>query len=227
MIPGEPVSQSTPARLWDGPTRLVHWGLVGLIGFSWWSAETERMEWHRWSGYAVLALVVFRVVWGLVGPDSARFSRFVKGPRAIAAYAKTFSSRSPSETPGHNPLGALSVVAILGLLSTQVITGLFAVDVDGLESGPLSDRVDFETGRQFADWHHWSFAGLQVLIVLHVAAVVFYLAYKRSNLVGPMITGRRVFDRDPELRFAPLWRAAPVAILAGLLAWWISTGLRV
>ena len=123
-------------------------------------------------------------------------------------------------------MGALSVLALLAVLVVQVATGLFAVDVDAIEAGPLSDRVSFETGRLLAKWHHWSFTALEVLVVLHLAAVVFYLVYKRSNLVGPMITGRRWFASDPALRFAPWWRVLLVALIAFALMAWVSKGLR-
>jgi cytochrome b len=108
----------------------------------------------------------------------------------------------------------------------QVTTGLFAVDVDAIEAGPLSDRVDFDTGRLLAKWHHWSFTALEALVVLHLAAVAFYLAYKRLELIGPMVTGRRRFAADPGLSFASPWRALAVAAFAGAFAWWASKGLR-
>jgi cytochrome b len=214
-------------RLWDVPTRLVHWALVVLLGFSWWSAETGRLEQHRWSGYTVLALLVFRILWGLWGSASARFTNFVRGPAATAAYLRTMPSRTHVVSPGHNPLGAWSVLAILTVLAIQVTTGLFAVDVDGLESGPLSERVSFDLGRRFAGWHEISFAVLQALVALHIAAVAFHLVYKRYDLLSPMITGRARFAVDPGLRFAPLWRALLTAILALLAAWWVSRGFRV
>jgi cytochrome b len=215
------------ARLWDGPTRIVHWGLVVLIALAWWSAESDHLQWHRWSGYGVLGLLVFRLIWGFAGSRSARFASFVRGPTAMVNYMRTLASRAPSDHPGHNPLGALSVLAILAALCLQVVSGLFAVDVDGLESGPLSDRVSFDTGRWWARWHHWSFWCIEALVVIHVAAVVFYLVYKRSNLVTPMITGRRAFATDPALTFSPLWRAALAAAVAAGLTWWVMTGLRV
>jgi cytochrome b len=218
--------RSIRARLWDGPTRLVHWALVALVGFAWWSAETDHLEWHRWSGYGVLGLLVFRLIWGFAGSASARFASFVRGPAATLAYVRTLPSRARKDLPGHNPLGAWSVLALLALLIAQVVTGLFAVDVDGLESGPLSDRVSFDLGRRFADWHAMSFTALKALVVLHLAAVAFYLAYKRADLIGPMITGRARFETGPELRFAPLWRALVAAVVAGLLAWWVAKGLR-
>jgi cytochrome b len=222
------MAESPPfrARLWDGPTRIVHWAVVILVGFSWWAGEAGRMNWHRWAGYAVLGLLVFRLLWGFVGSASARFASFVRGPAATLAYARTLPLRAHAETPGHNPLGAWSVLAILATLVAQVVTGLFAVDIDGVESGPLSDRVDFDLGRSFAEWHHWSFWALEALVALHVAAIVFYAAYKRANLVRPMITGRASFSRDPALSFAPLWRAALVAAVAAFVVWWVANGLR-
>jgi cytochrome b len=214
------------ARLWDGPTRIVHWALVASIGFAWWSGEAGRLEWHRWSGYGVLALLAFRLIWGVAGSESARFTSFVRGPLATLAYVRTLPQRARSEVPGHNPLGAWSVLALLLVIGAQVVTGLFAVDVDGLESGPLSDRVSFDLGRRFADWHQTSFTALEALVALHLAAVAFYLAYKRSNLVGPMLTGRGRFAEDPALRFASWWRWVLAAAAAGLLAWWVAKGLR-
>jgi cytochrome b len=114
----------------------------------------------------------------------------------------------------------------MGAIVAQVVTGLFTVDTDGLESGPLSDRVSFETGRVFAQWHEWSFTAIQVLVVLHLAAIIFYLVHKRSNLIGPMITGRRTLAEDPGLKFAPVWLAALIAVLAAGLTWWVMKGLR-
>ena len=217
---------SVRARLWDAPVRIVHWGLVLLIGFSWWSAETDRLQWHRWSGYAVIGLLVFRVLWGLWGSRSARFSSFVKGPGATLGYLRSLPSRAPADTPGHNPLGALSVLAILGVLAFQVATGLFAVDIDAFEAGPLSDRVDFETGRMISEWHEASFTVLQVLVAVHVAAVLWYLFWKRSNLISAMFTGRRRFAKDPGLTFAPWWLVLATALVAAAAAWALSKGLR-
>ena len=213
-------------KLWDGPTRLVHWALVVLIGFAWWAGETGHMDWHRWSGYGVIGLLVFRLIWGFAGSASARFASFVRGPRTTLAYLRTLPGRARTEVPGHNPLGAWSVLAILAALVAQVVTGLFAVDVDGIESGPLADKVSFDTGRTLAAWHHWAFWALEVLVALHVAAVVFYLAYKGSNLVGPMLTGRGRFSEDPGLRFAPAWRLLVAAVVAGFVAWWAAKGFR-
>jgi cytochrome b len=214
------------ARLWDAPTRIVHWALVALIGFAWWSAEAEKLQWHRWSGYAILGLLAFRLAWGVVGSRNARFASFVKGPLKTLSYLRTLPNRDPTDVPGHNPLGAWSVVAILLVLAAQIVTGLFAVDIDAFEGGPLSDRVSFDLGREIAEWHELAFTVLQVLVALHVLAVAFYFVWKRSNLIGPMITGRRRVAADPGLSFAPLWLTVVVALAAAGFAWWVSKGAR-
>ena len=212
IAPG-PVETPAPVvsatRVWDLPTRLVHWSFVLGVAISWWTAETGRLEWHRWSGYTLLGLLLFRLYWGFTGGSTARFGNFVRGPRAVAAYLR--GSWSPQA--GHNPLGALSVLALLGLLLLQIVFGLFAVDVDGIESGPLSLYVSFETGRACAEWHELVFNVLMTLIILHVVAVLYYLFRKRQNLVGAMITGRRAFAGD----VAPITRGSVVHLVIGIV----------
>jgi cytochrome b len=207
-------------RVWDAPTRLVHWLLVGLVSFSWWTAISHRMTWHLYSGYALLGVLIFRVYWGFLGSSTSRFAQFVKGPRAIWDY---LCSRAAPPSPGHNPLGALSVLALLGLLLSQVVLGLFSVDVDGLESGPLSHLVSFEAGRECARLHHLGFDVLKILVVLHVSAVAFYGLVKGDDLVRPMITGSKAWASGPAPRveFAPHWRAALGIALAAGVVWWI------
>lgn len=221
----EDAARRSKAAVWDLPVRVVHWALVGLIGFSWYAAKDGLMDWHRLSGYAVFGLLAFRVLWGFFGPSTARFASFVKGPRAVRLYVGTLRSRTTAGGVGHNPLGALSVIVLLLILCTQVGTGLFAVDVDGIESGPLSDWVSFNRGRSLALLHHVCFTALQVLVVLHVAAVLFYLVYKRDNLIWPMITGKR---RSDAAGMTPASRIALVASIAvaGFLAWFASKGFR-
>ena len=209
--------------LWDLPTRIVHWALVLLIPFSWWSAEEHHMDWHRLSGYVILGLLTFRLIWGLVGSSSARFASFVRGPRDVVAYARGLGGA----VLGHNPIGGWNVVALLTLLVGQVGLGLFAVDIDGLESGPLSHWVSFEAGRTAAEWHEGAFKLLQVLIGLHIAAVLFYLFVRRDNLIAAMFSGVKTVDAAPAKSptIAPLGRALLVALIAASLAWWVSQGL--
>jgi len=211
-------------RVWDAPTRLFHWLLVGAIAFAWWSAETDHMDWHLDAGYFVLGLVVFRLYWGFVGSTTARFGNFVVGPRTTLIYLCSLPKRAPSTAVGHNPLGAWSIVAMLLLITVLAVLGLFAVDTDGLSSGPLSDRVDYETARLCAQYHATLFHVLQGLIALHILAVLFYLFYKRDNLIGPMLHGTR--RNGPAAIIAPLWRALPGLALAVAVVWFLAHGLK-
>ncbi|MHA6765899.1 cytochrome b/b6 domain-containing protein [Sphingobium ummariense] len=210
--------------VWDLPLRLFHWLLVALIAFSWWSGENHEMEWHRWSGYAILFLLVFRLYWGVVGGRTARFARFVRGPGAALAYLRGAGEADV----GHNPLGGWSVVAMLTILIAMVTAGLFAVDVDGLESGPLADYVSFDTGRWASDMHSLIFNLLVGLIALHVAAILFYLVARRRNLVGPMIAGgTKVAEGTTTVPLgASFWRALIGLLIAGVVTYAVSKGLR-
>ncbi|HEX8055730.1 MAG TPA: cytochrome b/b6 domain-containing protein [Novosphingobium sp.] len=210
-------------KVWDLPTRLFHWLIVLLVGFSWWSAETGHMDWHYKSGMMILNLVTFRIVWGLIGGSTARFARFVKSPGAVLAYL-----RRPKGAPhdaGHNPLGGYSVVALLLVLATQVGTGVFSVDVDGIESGPLSPLVSFETGRLAAKVHHLSFTVLQVLVALHLVAILYYRIRGRK-LIGPMVTGRdaQLAASTGGLVSAGWLRFVVAVAIAFTLGWWVSAG---
>jgi cytochrome b len=216
-VPRSPSQGPARVQVWDVPTRLTHWLFVLLVALSWWTARTSRMEWHRWSGYTLLGLVIFRLYWGLAGSSTARFGEFVRGPRAIAAYLKGGWTLAP----GHSPLGALSVVALLALLAVQVSLGLVAVDVDGIESGPLSTYLSFEAGRAAAHWHETVFNVLSGFIALHVVAVMYYVFFRKQPLVGAMLHGRRTFP-DPQpssMRSASVLRLLLGVVLAAGLTW--------
>ncbi len=176
--------------VWDIPVRAFHWALVLLIGFSWLSGQMDWMTWHLYSGYAVLTLVLFRVIWGFIGSTHARFSDFIYGPRAVIAYIKTLPSRTAARFAGHNPLGGISVVLIILCILVQTGTGLFAND-DILTEGPLYKHVS----KDLSDWlttiHKYNINVLLTLIGVHVAAVLYYLFYKSENLIKPMFTGHK------------------------------------
>jgi len=224
MSDAAPPALPARIRVWDVPTRLAHWLVVLLVAFSWWTAETARMEWHRWGGYALLGLVIFRIYWGLAGSSTAKFSEFVRGPRAIANYLRG----GWAAAPGHNPLGALSVVTLLALLAAQVVLGLFAVDVDGLESGPLSTYVSFEAGRAAAGWHETTFNVLLGLIALHVVAVGYYVLFRKQALVAAMVHGKRAYPepQPPSMRSASLLRLLIGVVLAAALTWMVTRAFQ-
>ena len=212
---------STGIRVWDWPVRLTHWLFVFCIVVSWWSAEQHEMEWHRYSGYALLGLLIFRIYWGFAGSSSARFSHFLRGPGGIMAYLR--ESRESHRDAGHNPLGGWSVAAMLALMLAQVLIGLFVSDVDGLESGPLSHLVSFETSRTLAGIHELVFNVILTLVGLHVAAILFYLLVKRDNLIVAMLTGHRRNVRMHAMRPVPVWRVLPGIVLASSVVWWVAT----
>ena len=209
--------RSTP--VWDLPTRLTHWLFVLCVAFSWWSAEQRLMDWHRYSGYTVLGLLIFRIYWGIAGSSTARFAHFVRSPRAVLEHLR-LRREERARVVGHSPLGSWSVVAMLLAMLTQVTLGLFATDIDGLESGPLSHLVSFDGGRAFAEAHELSFDVLIVLIAVHVAAILFYLVYDRNDLTRPMFSGRkRVAGEVEGMKRAPLWRLWTGVALATLVVW--------
>lgn len=218
---------SDTVKVWDLPTRLVHWTLAAAFAAAWWTAESGKMEWHRWSGYLILGLVVFRLYWGFAGPESARFGSFVKGPVAVARYASGLFRKGGEPALGHNAMGGWSVLALLAFTGAIVGFGLFAGDVDGFESGPLSWMVDFDATRTASEWHDRLFHIALWLVGLHVAAIVFYLLVKRENLVGAMLTGRK--PRPPgagDLKFAGPVRLLIGVALAAAAVWFTMKGWR-
>lgn len=211
-------------KLWDLPVRICHWAFVLLLPALWWTAEKRDIDLHVKLGLVMLGLVVFRLVWGLVGSSSARFASFIRGPVAVLGYLKGLKGgHSPSA--GHNPAGGWSVLALLTLLAAQVTIGLFTQDVDATHSGPLNYLVTYDTGDGLRHWHEWGFNLILAFVVLHLAAIAYYVIAKKDNIVRPMITGSRAFPQGVAApRIAPLWRALAVGVLAALLAVWVGIG---
>lgn len=208
-------------EVWDLPVRVFHWALAGLIAFSWWSGEEGglTLQYHQWSGYAVLALVLFRLIWGFVGGEYARFATFVRGPRAVLAAARRLFDARPLDDVGHNPVGGWMVVALLVCLLVQTGTGLFAND-DILTEGPLYKWVSKDTSDFLTGVHETNFLVLGALVAVHVLAIVWHRVRKGESLAPAMITGRKpVPPGTPAPRRASLWRAlAALALCAGGVA---------
>jgi cytochrome b len=216
------VSQSyVPVRVWDLPTRLFHWVLVLLVGFSWLSQELNWMGWHKRSGYAVMTLLLFRLGWGFFGSETARFSRFLASPRAAVLHLLHLPRREPDHEVGHNAAGGWMVLGMLVLLAVQVGTGLYAND-DVLTEGPLAETV----GKSTSDWlshiHVLNFKLIEIAVAAHVLAVLTYAVVKRHDLVRPMLTGRK---RLPATLRAPVmvssWVALALVVVAAWVVWWV------
>jgi len=202
------------ARVWDLPTRLFHWLLVVLIALQYATAEFRLldMEWHFRFGYATLALIVFRVLWGIVGSQTSRFTMFVRSPSIVFRHTVSLLSNKAATSVGHNPLGGWSVLVLLASVLLQTISGLFASD--GIDTqGPLSDRLTTATVKTWTRIHEWNQDVLLVLIALHVLAIALYYLLRNENLLGPMFTGRTLVDSEP-LRFAGMLRALVVLTVA-------------
>ncbi len=205
-------------KIWDLPVRLFHWVLVALFLFSFFAGKMKGnwMEWHMYSGYTILALVIFRVLWGFSGSTHARFSSFLAGPAAGIRFARKLFSNSPSHVAGHNPIGGWMVLILLISLLVQAGTGLFANDDISIE-GPLYKFVSKEMSDRLTTIHYYNFNVLFFLALAHIAAVVFHVFVKKENLVTAMFTGTRNLDSGieiPAARFASSWLALVLFLLA-------------
>jgi len=217
--------QPVSVRVWDLPVRLFHWALVALFAFqavSGWIGG-RWIEWHMLSGYAVLALLLFRVLWGLAGSSSARFSSFVAGPAAARRFASRLLARRAETHAGHNPLGGWMVIALLAALFVQVSTGLFSNDGIATE-GPLAAYVSGELSDRVTTLHRWNLRLLLALSAIHIAAVLYHWLALRENLIGAMFTGvKRLRAADarahPPMVFASPWRALLLFALALAAVW--------
>lgn len=184
-------------RLWDPVLRLFKWALTVCVIVAWGLGEfgPNVMTLHFWFGYAVLGLLAFRLVWGLVGPEHARFRSFAYGPGAILRYLGEMVRRRPSYWRGHNPVGGLAVFALLAVLAVHGVAGLFADPEDYINVGPLAQYVSTDTARAALALHAQTAWIVLGLVILHVAAIAFYARWKGENLVRPMITGRKTVRR--------------------------------
>lgn len=212
-----------PVLLWDLPTRLAHWLLVALVAGAIVTVKIggNAMQWHGRIGLAIFGVVVFRIVWGVVGSTYARFAQFLPTPAAIRAYL-----RGHWRGVGHNPLGALSTLALLSLMAGQALAGAFAND-DIAFYGPLYHAVSSELSAWITGLHRQAEWIVYGLVGLHVAAVLWHTHVKKDNLIRPMITGVKAVD-DPAI--PPARGGGPFALvlalaLAGLAVWAASGGL--
>ena len=213
-----------PMRIWDLPTRLFHWVLVLLVLTSWASAEFSYMRIHVACGFSIMTLVIFRVLWGLVGSDTARFAHFLQSPLSAVQHLMHITRREPDTEVGHNAAGGWMVPGFLAILAIQIATGLCAND-DATTEGPLALRV----GKDWSNWlthiHYLNFRLIQIAVALHVLAIVMYRVLKGHNLLLPMITGKKRLPgntRAPRMMHPVLGLAmfAVAGIAVFIFGWW-------
>jgi cytochrome b len=199
-------------RVWDLPIRLFHWLLVVCIAGSFLTINLgdEFIQWHAYFGYSILILLIFRVIWGFIGSTHARFASFLPTKKAIFEYLSGSSPR----VLGHNPIGAISVFALLFVLSIQVFTGLF-VDDEVSFQGPLAMYVSGSISSFLSEIHEGNQVVILTLIAIHVAAIIFYKKFKREDLIKPMISGDKEIDPSEEAKYLPadLGRASKDGVL--------------
>ncbi|QPF72007.1 cytochrome B [Roseateles sp. DAIF2] len=219
-----------PVRVWDLPTRLFHWLLAACVIGSVLSAKLggNAMVWHMRLGYAVLALIAFRLLWGLVGGRWSRFAQFVPGPGRLWRYLRGRSRPADFAEVGHNPLGALSVLAMLGWLLLQVGSGLIADDEIAI-TGPLVRFVSLDTSLAWTSHHKsWGQWGLYLLLGLHLLALLYYGLVRRRNLPAAMWHGDKTLaPAVPAARDGAATRLLALALLAACaagVAWLVSLG---
>nr|CRH06866.1 putative Cytochrome B561 family protein [Candidatus Magnetococcus massalia] len=180
----------TLTKVWDLPTRLFHWSLVLLVVVAFWSGKQSEMSWHLWSGYGLLSLLLFRLGWGLWGSETSRFSHFVHGPGVVIDYLKGVLKKEPQPHYGHNPAGALMIVALLLVLLVQGVTGLFSSENTFLFfDGPLAPLVGGEISESITFFHKKWGNLLLLLVPLHILANLLYLLILKENLFKPMLNG--------------------------------------
>ncbi|BDM63646.1 cytochrome b561 [Shewanella sp. NFH-SH190041] len=200
-------------KVWDIPTRIFHWLMVVLLALLWWSAEQGEMEWHMISAYVLAGLLLFRIIWGVWGSQTARFTDFVVSPANVWRYTKTLPRQGIIPHHGHNPLGGYMVIVLLLVMTTQFTTGLFATD-DIFTEGPLYAWVSSDTSAILTWLHKNNFNLILFLASVHVLAVLVHVG-KGDKLLPAMVTGYRRDGCARQLFFKSLWQAA---LLFGLIA---------
>lgn len=208
-------------RLWDLPTRLFHWLLVLAVSGSLVSVSLggSWMFWHERFGLSIVGLLSFRLVWGVIGSTHVRFHQLVHGPATFAAYIK-----GQWQGVGHNPLGSLSVFAMLGLLGFQAVSGLFATDAIAF-NGPLYRAVSSDWNDTITSWHKLTEWFIYGLIGLHIAAVFFYTLVKKDNLIMAMISGRKQVKKESgSCHQGGGLLALVIALAIAVFAVWVANG---
>ena len=210
-------------KVWDIFVRVSHWLIVLLVISAFVSANfgDAEFKWHSWNGYAMFVLVTTRIIWGLVGSTTARFSHFVKSPFQVVYYLRDLLTGRPVHFLGHNPAGGWMVVIFWLVLLAQATTGLFSSD-DIVAEGPLTYTVSEDTVAEMTGWHHLIFDFLLILIALHIIAVIFHQWIKKEKLIQVMFHGKKpVFHKlnqqELDFTFKPFYWALVILTIVALV----------
>ncbi len=202
------VEASRFVRVWDAPTRLFHWLIAVLVAAAYATWRLNWMFWHARVGEALLALLIFRLLWGFFGSETARFSRFVASPRTAARYLSHWLRPEPDRQVGHNPVGGWMILILLFLLLAETLTGLYVAN-DVADVGPLTEVTPAPVANAIEALHAIFWDILLAAIALHVLAILAYAVAKGQNLLRPMITGVKLLPQSsPAPRIASHARAA-------------------
>jgi len=210
-------------RVWDLPTRFFHWALLALVAFAWITSEIDGtlFNLHVFAGVAILGLIVFRLVWGVIGSRYARFSDFIKPWPVVAEYGRKMFTRKAPRHLGHNPLGGWMIVFLIVTLTVTVFTGLFTSD-DG-NAGPLAWRIPSGLAHTMEELHEGVSGFLGFLIGIHVLGVIVHGFVSGENLPRAMWTGYKTVpeeERDSSGVQAGVWWRAIIAVSLSILAVW-------
>jgi len=217
--------KARPVRVWDLPTRAFHWLVVALVVAAYATWRLNWMDWHVRIGEAVLALVLFRILWGCFGSDTARFRSFVAAPGAALRHLRHAWRREADRQVGHNPAGGWMVLALLALLLGETLSGLY-VNNDVADEGPFTDWVPAAVANAITALHEILWDLLLAAVVLHLLAIAGYAAVKGHDLLRPMLTGRKLLPATvPAPRLAPVWRALGLLAVSAAAAWGLATWL--
>jgi cytochrome b len=191
------VPETKSVRVWDWPTRAFHWLLVFCMISAWASHKFApalgdvTLKWHRWNGYAILVLLVFRLLWGVLGSSTSRFSHFIRGPFFTLRYALDFAGGKKRPFLGHNPLGTVMIVVLLVAVLVQGVLGLFTLEHNEIVAGPLKRLISDETTELVSKWHLRGFNILLVFVAIHISANIAYALIAREPMIRAMVSGKK------------------------------------
>lgn len=212
--------------IWDIWVRLFHWSLAASVLFQLFSGETgvSFYDWHKQVGELVLALIVFRILWGLWGSTNARLSTLVQHPKAALGHLKDLSKRNVHQERGHNAAGGWAIVAMLLIIGTQAVTGLFIADEEEFIEGSFYGTLDSSTTDLVYTIHHNNAILIQTLVVVHLVMLLLYWLVAKQNLVLPMISGKMHWSDNksaPTIKYPPMWMGLITAAGVSVFFVWL------